>query len=1824
MDDQLNLFQEPQEPPAAKPGVRKACRNKVDPESPGGQGKSHSKPSPVTDATQACTARTQTLAPISPRAVSTAESRASTAGSLGGGSDADPLGPGLFDEFGPHSSGGMGGGQRPLSPATGADADTEPERSDGDLGRARDDAPAASAGLAPSPDFHLHPDPPEKAGPKSRARANLKAIEIFKRHQRQGTWASVDEQAALADYVGWGGIPQIFDETQSDWGDLRLTLKTLATPAEFAAMRRSTQDAHYTAGPIIRAIWTAVERLGFSGGTLLEPAFGIGAFWGHMPLALRELSRCVAVELDPTTAAIARQLYPSVQLQAGTSFQQFETGEGAFDLAIGNPPFGSQLIFDARNRALSGLSIHNYFFARAIDALRPGGLLAMVVSAYLLDAKGTRARDYLFERARLLGAIRLPNTAFLANAGTQVTTDIIFLQRRAPSEPADVLDWRAVGPVDDPNGGEPIDLNRYYHAYPKRILGQLHRAPSAFGPSPTVTPTGELGEQLLAAIQDLPSNLYTAAPRRASHAGPATPPLAFDCARAAQTKVFGFFYDPQSGAVFRRLPDQQGQLKVELRLRRQPGPADSDRQRMATMIELRDLVLNQIRIETDGTECEPTIERRRESLRDRYYLFRRYFGFLHEAGNKSLMSEDPQWPLLLALETHYDKGLSSEAAAARNVRSRPRTAELGMILRRRVRWPYRPPTHAATTRDALLISLGQRGRLDLDYMRSLTGFDAARLLADLGDEVFLDTNRSWVTRDEYLSGPVRAKLAAAQKRVDAGEQHFARNVAALQAVIPSDIPASDIHVRVGAPWLPAQVMSAFARHLFGRKSKADFHYLAPLGRWAMNVSPQDTVANTQRWGTKRRLGIELLEALINNQPIRIYDEDAKGNRTLNQEATQAAQDQASKIEEEFGKWLWTDADRRHQLVRRYNDLFNAHVERAYDGSHLTRNPDGSPRPLPGANPAIEFRTHQLNVIWRQIVERGGLIDHVVGAGKTYAICAILMELRRLGLVQRPMICVPNHLVGQWAGDFQTLYPGAKVLVPTPEDFQRERRQELLALIAAEDWDAVIVAHSSFGFIDMPLEEFEQFIQEQIDAIEEAIRALEGTSNLRRRSIKQMEKFKESLKSRLEAKLAARERDKVLDFSELGIDYLAVDESQQFKNLMFATALRNVAGLGSTSGSQRALDLFVKVRFLQRRFDGRHVLFATGTPISNSIAEMFTLQRYLAYEHLRELSLLHFDAWQTTFAKRTTDWEIDATATGYKLKERLASFCNLPELMTIYRLFADVVTKADIDQLRAASGLPPLAPPLHGDAPENIIAERSEAQALYMEQIVKRAERLRGSGDLKDNMLVITNDARKAALDMRLVDPTAADHPGSKVNLAIERIYRFWTDWEQKKGTQLVFCDLSTPRGARAHEAAILRAIQAQAATGDEAALEQLAEYTIDQIQSLAHDAFDVYNDIRAKLIARGVPRAEIAFIHDAHTDAQRQDLFAAMRTGRIRILLGSSPKMGAGTNVQTRLVALHHLDAPWKPMEVEQREGRILRQGNLFYEGDPIRNIPPEPGFEVHILRYSTRQTYDARMWQTIELKTRFIAQLRRGTSERAALDITAQAASAAEMKAAASGNPLIVEEVQLRTNIQRLENLRRAHQRRRYALEDFLRRLPTRQSETRQRITALQEDIRNRQAVPEGEFAGLILAGVHHSDRREAGQALLALMIQMQMSHQLEKPSCAQYRGFVIDLQLRELTLSPVLCLQARSGCYRSSYDRNDTLDALGITRRLDNLLARFEIEIDTCEQQLEQNEVVQRSAREEVHKPFDREGAYQELLSRHKAVLMSLNKADSTPSVA
>ena len=1535
-----------------------------------------------------------------------------------------------------------------------------------------------------------------EGGAKTKYRNNVAAIRLLKQLQAENRQATRDEQAVLAKYVGWGGIPQAFFRdnggVSKGWEQEAAELKGLLTADELAAAASSTRNAHYTSTEIVSAMWDALKHFGFQGGRVLEPSVGVGNFFGLMPAALRSASQLTGVELDHITGGIAKQLYPMANIQAPVGFQDLASPDNHFDVAIGNPPFGRESIYDGARKKISGFSIHNYFFAKSIDTVKPNGVLAMVVTNRLLDSVGDKARQYIAERAEFLGAIRLPNDAFAKNAGTQVTTDIIFLRKLKEGEEAKGHSWMNVQQVADKNGNR-VALNEYFVRNPGMMLGEFGQFGSMYSAEDAALvarPGQDTPALLREAVKSLPKAFMdapTAEPVRET-----IQPLN----DISHVKVGSLF--EQGGQILERKEDMLGQQQAA------PAtfPSEKAKERVSGMLKIRDALVAVRGLQlTDGVASE-TLEHARAGLNKAYDAFVKEHGPINADANKRLMRDDPTWPQLAALEDDFDKGVSAAVAKTTGEKARAASAKKAAIFFKRTQSPYKAPEKASTAKDALVASLAERGRVDLDYMADLYGKDPEVIARELDGLIYKNPATGWESRDQYLSGNVKKKLAQA---IDAAKTDpaMAANVEALRAVQPADIEAVDIDVKTGSHWVPADVMQAFIGQVTeGQNAKAV--YKPVTASWSLSVDRVPSSAATQ-WGTERVNVVKILEAAANQKQITVYDEHRDGSRTLNEAATSAANEKVEKVKAEWRNWIWSDDARRERLSRIYNDTFNTDVQREFDGALLT---------FPGkvGDEIIKLRPHQANAVWRMLQSGTTLLDHVVGAGKTFTMIAGIMEMRRMGLAKKPMLVVPNHLVEQWAADFIKLYPGANILAASKKDFEKNNRKKLFARIATGDWDAVIVAHSSFGKVEVDPEFQAEFIKQQIEDMDSSIALMRAAEGKNSRNIKQIEKQKANLEAKLKKLFDTGSKDDNLYFSELGVDGLFLDEAHEFKNLGFSTGMQRVAGLGNPTGSNKAADMFMKVQSVLRRTGGRNVVFATGTPISNTMAEMYTMQRYLDYQTLKDQGIAHFDAWAKTFGEVVTDWELSPSG-KYKRNSRFAKFVNMPELMQRYQSFADVINRDDINRQLAAQGKKLPVPKVATGKPENVVVARSQDQADYIGMptvdengveiypegsLVWRSENLPKKAEKgADNMLKIMSDARKAALDMRLINPSYSDNPGSKVNIAADNIKATYDKWGKDNGTQLVFIDLSTPKAAKAKEAAALRELVRLAEEGDEAAQEKLDAMSPDELLALDSD-FSVYDDLKAKLIARGIPEKEIAFIHDANTELQKEELFAKVRTGRVRVLFGSTAKMGAGMNVQERLVALHHLDAPWRPSDLEQREGRIIRQGNKLYEANP-------EGFEVGILRYATKQTLDSRMWQTIEAKARFIEQVRKGAGNtREVEDVAGEAANSAEMKAASSGNPLILEEMSLRQSIRKMENQQAEHQREQFRIKDRVRLSQDLAKRNDREAAIMQADapkvpkefvvtIGNQVFDKHGEAGGAILAAVdamHKAgeDSRELG----------------------------------------------------------------------------------------------------------------------------------------
>lgn len=1600
---------------------------------------------------------------------------------------------------------------------------------------------------------------------------NMKAIRLLKQLEAEKREATPEEQVTLATYVGWGGLPQAFPRpngtSRKGWDKRVKELREALSDEEYAAARESTTDAHYTSREVVGGIYAGLKRLGFDGGRVLEPSVGTGNFIGLAPDWMRSKTTWSAVELDSITGRIASKLYPKARIVSGQGFQQVNVPGNYFDAAIGNPPFGSHAPFDANHKDLKGFSIHNFMFAKSIKSLKPGGVLAMVVSNQLLDKATSKQRRWFAENAKLLGAVRLPNTAFLANAGTEVTTDIVFMQKLHEGEVNTDTSWTKVGTVPDPAGGEAIPLNQYFIDNPDMMLGRMTReGKMRFKGQPALSaePGADIAAQLAHAMDKLPANVMRKPePVKPGQAQPVVEVT-------SDVPVYGHYIE--NGRVHQRLPDEFGDRRD--RLVASEGKA---LERITGMLDIRDAMRSLMRAEmADANDAHLKMLRGR--LNQLYDKFVAKHGYLNSPANARLLSDDPDSYRIRGLEKSYQK-LDAEMAEVMGVevpkgRKTVEVAEKADILRKRVFKPERE-LRVETANDALAVSLNTTGRVNVDEMARMLSITPEAVVEQLDGQVFNDPAEGWVTRDAYLSGNVKAKLAEARAAAER-DPALQRNVEALETVQPADIAASDIHVQLGSPWVPASHIARFAQEKLGLED-ARVSYVKALNKFVVNTS----MPGSERFGTRQMSARDVFSKAVNREGITIYRtawENGKEKRVVDGVATEQAMQVLEQMRQEFSDWVWADTERRRDISRVYNDTFNTNVARQFDGQFLS---------FPGKvdDSVIKFYPSQINAIWRAVQDGRVLLDHVVGAGKTFTVIGAVMTKRRMGLVKKPMIAVPNHLVQQWANDFAALYPNANILAVTKRDFETDRRKLLFSRIATGDWDAVIVAHSQQTAIAPPAEFEAAYIQEQIDQFDEAISAakIEGEDN---RTVKQLETAKKKFEAKKQAKVEGIKRDTdTSSFDEMGIDDLWVDEAHEFKNLSYVTRKRNVAGLGSPDGSQRAEDLFIKSRYLHKITGGRGINFATGTPVSNSLVEMFTMQRYLAFDELKARGIESFDNWANTFAEETTEMELDSSGRGLKAKTVLKNFFNAPEMMQIYSQFADVISLDDLKrQTLAATGKPWPVPKMKGGKQQNVIIPPSPATEAYIESnIIPRAEAISGERGRKpdpseDNMLKVTNDARLAALDIRLKIPSAPDSPNSVVNVAVGNIMRIYRANAQRKGTQLVFSDLSTPKAAVASEKSALAELRRKASEGDEKAIAKLDRMSPDDIMALESD-FSVYDDLKAKLISQGIPEREIAFIHDAKTDLQKQALFNRVKSGDVRVLIGSTSKMGAGTNVQNKLVALHHLDAPWRPSDLEQREGRIIRQGNEFYKADP-------EGFEVEIMRYAVERTYAGRMWQLIERKAAVVDQIRRADpSMRSFEDSAGSAASAAEMKAAATGNPLIIEQVELGLQIKKLEASRKGHANRIHDAQDKLENLESRggpEARHKKRTAEIAKAEAFVAANPSDPFT-IKLGTRTFTERADGAKAMAVAIIDAFKTRQRQGTApieIGRYRG--MDLVFEREFVGDVLrahndALGTIARIFQEDLVKYDKVSGVGILTRLDNALTRTTQGGEASQQKLE-----------------------------------------------
>lgn len=1559
--------------------------------------------------------------------------------------------------------------------------------------------------------FDLHPDVPmaerhtfnlrenevETVGKKERFRRNIMAIQLLKKCQEENRFATPEEQIILSKYVGWGGLSEAFDENNSAWATEYLELSSVLTPEEYASARESTLTAFYTPPEVITAIYKAMEQMGFKEGNLLEPSCGIGNFIGMLPDAMQD-SKIYGVELDTISAGIAQQLYQKTTI-AAQGFEETNLPDSFFDGVVGNVPFGDFKVLDKRYDKHKFL-IHDYFFAKSLDKLRPGGVMALVTSKGTMDKETLAVRKYIAQRAELLGAIRLPNNTFKGNAGTEVVSDILILQKRdrlIDIEP----DW--VHLDTDENG---IKMNSYFVQHPEMILGEMKMVSGRFGMEATCVPyeNADLAAQLDEAVANIHGEIteYEVEEELEEE----------DNSIPADPTVRNFSYTVVDDKIYYRENSRMTPVEVS-------ATAEN---RIKGMIAIRNSVRTLIELQTEDYP-DSEIKAEQERLNRLYDTFSGKYGLINSRANTSAFSQDSSFSLLSALEIIGEDGELERKA--------------DMFSKRTIK-PHTPVTFVDTASEALAVSLGEKATIDMDYMMELSGKSENEIFEDLKGVIFLNPlyeygnsyEPKYLMADEYLSGNVREKLRIAKNSAELYPEDYKVNVEALQKVQPKDLTASEISVRLGATWLPPDDVQEFIFHLLETPRYAQWnikvHFSPFTSEWNIEGKSYDkgNVRAYNTYGTSRINAYKIIEETLNLKDVRIFDyiEDDEGKKkaVLNKKETAIAQSKQEMIKQEFQDWIWSDPERRERLCKSYNEKFNSVRPREYDGSHIIFN---------GMNPEIELREHQKNAVAHILYGGNTLLAHAVGAGKTFEMVAAAQESKRLGLCNKSLFVVPNHLTEQWAAEYLQLYPAANILVATKKDFETKNRKKFCGRIATGDYDAVIIGHSQFEKIPMSIERQRAILEQQLEEITGGIAELKRNRG-ENFSIKQLEKSKKSIRQKLDKLNDQTKKDDVVTFEELGVDRLFVDESHYYKNLYLYTKMRNVGGIAQTE-AQKSSDLFMKCRYLDEITGGRGTVFATGTPISNSMVELYTIQRYLQYSTLVKNGLQHFDAWASTFGETITAVELTPEGTGYRAKTRFAKFYNLPELMAMFKEIADIKT-ADMLNL-----------PVPEAKYHNIAVKPSEMQKEMVASLAERAEQVRGGGvdSSVDNMLKITNDGRKLALDQRMLNDMLPDFEGSKINACVDNIYRIWKENADKKSAQLVFCDLSTPKN---------------------------------------DGTFSVYNDIRKKLIERGIPESEVKFIHEADTDMKKKELFQKTRKGEVRVLLGSTQKMGAGTNVQDKLIALHDVDCPWRPSDLEQRSGRIVRQGN------------ENP--QVDIYRYVTEQTFDAYLYQLVEGKQKFASQIMTSKSPvRSAEDIDETALSYAEIKMLATGNPYIKEKMDLDIQVQKLKMLKSNFLSEKYGLEDkVIKFYPQQIAYLKSRVEGLTKDVETAKLHPkpiDEQPLGMMVSGVSYSEKAEAGQAIINACKSMNSPDAIP---LGEYRGFQMELYFDTMQRNYVVKLKGET-----SRDVPLGDDAHGNIVRIDNGIERFEETLADTKNSLENTEKQFETAKQEIEKPFAKE---------------------------
>ena len=1566
--------------------------------------------------------------------------------------------------------------------------------------------------MVPAGNFHITDDELGQGTPKEKFRANIMAIQLLKKCEDENRNATPEEQEILSRYVGWGGLADAFDETKAAWETEYLELKTVLTPEEYAAARASTLNAHYTQPIVIESMYQVLENLGFTKGNILEPSMGVGNFFGMLPENLNQ-SKLYGVELDSISGRIAKLLYPDANIQI-KGFEKTDYPNDFFDVAIGNVPFGAYKVND-RQYDRYNFMIHDYFLAKTIDQLRPGGVAALITTKGTMDKASPEVRKYLAERADLLGAIRLPNTAFKANAGTEVSADILFFQKRE-SLTKEMPEW--INLDSDVNG---ITVNQYFVQHPEMILGEMKEVSGPYGMETTCAPMegADLELQLQEAVKHIKGSMAPAVDVETElDEMPESIP--------ADPNVRNYSYTVVDDQVYYRVNSLMNQVKM---------PA-ATAERVKGMVAIRDTVRELIAMQMEESVTDEEIRKQQEKLNQVYDTYTAKYGVIGSNANKRAFSDDSSYCLLCSLEDLNEDGTLKRKA--------------DMFTKRTIKKAV-AVTSVETATEALALSLNERAKVDLTYMAQLTGKTEEKITEELVGVIFKNPlTDQWESGDEYLSGNVRDKLNTARTFAESHPE-FTPNVRALEAVQPRNLEASEIEVRVGATWIEPSDYQDFMVELlhtpwYLAQKEIQVKFSEVNGEWRITGKNADSPRNAfayATYGTERANAYKILEDTLNLKDVRIYDKSVNENgdeiRVLNKKETMLASQKQDAMKAAFKNWIFKDQKRRERLVKVYNERFNSIRPREYDGSHLT---------FPGMNPEIELRPHQKNAVAHQLYGDNVLLAHVVGAGKTYEMVAAAMESKRLGLSQKNLFVVPNHLTEQWGAEFLQLYPGANILVATKKDFEPANRKKFCARIAMGNYDAIIIGHSQFERIPISDERQEAMLRKQIDDLEMAIQSARYEQDGGRYTVKQIEKTRKTLQTRLEKLNQKEKKDQVVTFEELGVDHLYVDEAHSYKNAFLYTKMRNVAGIAQNE-AQKSADMFNKCQYLDEITGGKGITFATGTPISNSMTELYVMQRYLQNSKLQNMGLGLFDSWASTFGEVVTSIELAPEGTGYRAKSRFARFYNIPELMNMFKEIADIKTS---DQLKL---------PVPEAEYETVVLKPTEQQKEIVESLGERAEVVRNGGvDASvDNMLKITNDGRKLALDQRLVNELLPDNPESKISVCAKKSYEIWKDTAAQKSAQLIFCDLSTPKG---------------------------------------DGSFNVYDDLKQKLMEKGVPEKEIAFIHDANTEAKKTELFGKVKSGQVRFLIGSTAKMGAGTNVQDRLIALHHLDIGWKPSDLEQREGRIIRQGNH--------------NKKVHIFRYVTESTFDSYMWQLIENKQKFISQIMTSKAPvRSCEDVDEAALSYAEVKALATGNPAVKEKMALDVDVAKLKLLKANHMNNQYRLEDDIaRNFPQQIAKLMEIIDSYKADIAHfsEHKITDPEQFSMEISGKVFTEKKEAGTALLAVCKDIKSVD--AAMDIGSYQGFNMRIQFDSWSKEFILSVK-----HESVAKVRLGADALGNITRINNLLESYPEKLAEAEQRLETVQEQMTNAKEEVGKPFPKEEELSQKLERLSELNALLN---------